>query len=181
MREMMSSPMMQQMMEHMTSNPEMLRSMLRMNPQMAELMDTRPDLARMIEDPETIQQAMRMATNPSLAREMTRNADLNMANLNTSAGGHNALMQAHQDILDPLASALSSSGGSAPQTLNTYDEQPDRNAAPLANPWGAPPAHAAPTPSTGATASPAPATPAMPGQNPMAAMMGMGGNSFGNP
>merc|ERR1719293_137364 len=106
-----------------------------------------------MEDPETIQQAMRMATNPSLAREMTRNADLNMANLNASAGGHNALMQAHHDILDPLASALSSSGGGASQSLNTYDEQPDRNAAPLANPWGAPAAPAASTPSA-ATASP---------------------------
>merc|ERR1719491_733330 len=180
MREAMANPMIQGMVQQMTSNPETLRAMMRMKPQMAQLMDSRPDIARMMEDPETVQQALRMYTNPSLAREMTRSQDLAMGSLNTSAGGHNALLQAHQDFLDPLHQAMSSSGGAASQqNLNTYDgQQSDRNFAPLANPWGASPAPAAPAPSAGATTSPAPATPSMPmGQNPMAAMMGMGGGA----
>ena len=41
------------------SNPEMLRAMVRMNPQLNELMEQRPEIARMLEDPELLQQSLR--------------------------------------------------------------------------------------------------------------------------
>lgn len=43
----------------MMSNPDMLRAMVRMNPQLNELMEQRPEIARMLEDPELLQQSMR--------------------------------------------------------------------------------------------------------------------------
>ena len=43
------------------SNPEMLRAMVRMNPQLNELMEQRPEIARMLEDPELLQQSLRHA------------------------------------------------------------------------------------------------------------------------
>ena len=39
----------------------MLRAMVRMNPQLNELMEQRPEIARMLEDPELLQQSLRHA------------------------------------------------------------------------------------------------------------------------
>merc|ERR1719174_716842 len=92
MQQMMSSPMVQQMM----SDPETIRAMVRMNPQMNQLMEQRPEIARILEDPEMLQQSMRMAANPSLMREMIRNADRSIGQLDAVPGGHAALRRAHE-------------------------------------------------------------------------------------
>merc|ERR1719236_368079 len=103
----MSSPMVQQMM----SDPETVRAMMRMNPQMNQLMEQRPEIARILEDPEMLQQSMRMATNPSLMREMMRNADRSIGNLDVMPGGHNALRRAHEEVADPLYDAMTGGQG----------------------------------------------------------------------
>merc|ERR550539_1202745 len=105
MQQIMSSPMVQQMM----SNPEMVRAMMRMNPQLNELMERRPEIARLLEDPEVLQQSMRMMANPSLMREMTRNADRAIGQLDAMPGGHNALVRAHEEFADPLFEAMAGS------------------------------------------------------------------------
>merc|ERR1719183_2736008 len=106
-RQLMDSPMVQQMM----SNPETLRGMMRMNPRMNQLMEQRPEIARMLEDPELIQQSMRMMSNPELMREMTRNQDRAMGQLNVMPGGHQALQRAHEEYMDPLLNAMSGGNG----------------------------------------------------------------------
>merc|ERR1719226_317327 len=105
MQQLMQSPMVQQMM----SDPETIRAMMRMNPQLNQLMEQRPEIARMLEDPEVLQQSMRMMANPSLMREMTRNADRAIGQLDAMPGGHNALVRAHEDIADPLFNAMAGS------------------------------------------------------------------------
>merc|ERR1712054_325827 len=102
----MDSPMMQSMM----SDPNMIRSMMSMNPQLQQLMEQRPEIARMFEDPEFLQQSMQMMRNPSLMREMQRNADRAMGQLDVMPGGHNALVRAHSDMVDPLMAALTGQG-----------------------------------------------------------------------
>merc|ERR1719456_2216592 len=92
------------------SDPETMRAMVRMNPQLSQLMEQRPEIARMLEDPEMLQQSMRMAANPSLMREMMRNADRAMGNLDVMPGGHNALRRAHEDFADPLYAAMQGTG-----------------------------------------------------------------------
>merc|ERR1719401_2225167 len=135
----MNSPMVQQMM----SDPEMMRSMIRMNPQLNQLMEQRPEIARMLEDPEVMQQSMQMMRNPSLMREMQRNADRAIGNLDVMPGGHNALVHAHEDVVDPLMAAFSGSGhGSEGVDLNlaAYAQQAEGspNNDTLPNPWGPP-------------------------------------------
>merc|ERR1711957_1024251 len=112
----MNSPMVQQMFE----NPDMLRAMMRMNPRMNALMEERPEIARMLDDPETIRQSMRMMSNPSLMREMTRNSDRALGNLDAMPGGHQALLRAHEEYIDPLYNAMSSTNGGAGADVNTY-------------------------------------------------------------
>lgn len=157
-QQMMNSPMMQQMM----SNPETMRSMMRMNPRMNQLMEQRPEIARMLEDPELMQQSMRMMANPELMREMTRNQDRAMGQLNVMPGGHQALVRAHEEYMDPLHAAMSGGSGAAGTDLPTYN---DAAAAPnneaLPNPWGgAPVSTPAVTTTPSMPATPAPASPA---------------------
>merc|ERR1719401_152823 len=137
MQELMASPMVQQMM----SDPEIMRAMIRMNPRMNQLMEQRPEIARLLEDPEVLQQSMRMMANPSLMREMTRNADRAIGQLDAMPGGHNALVRAHEDIADPLFNAFSggSQGNSAADVaVYAQDTAGGPNNEALPNPWGAP-------------------------------------------
>merc|ERR1719343_1291745 len=109
MQQFMNSPFVQQLM----GNPDMVRAMMRMNPQMNQLMEQRPEIARLLEDPELLQQSMEMMRNPALMREMTRNSDRALGNLDAMPGGHNALVRAHEEIADPIFAALSGSNGEA--------------------------------------------------------------------
>merc|ERR1719198_159084 len=121
MKQIMNSPMVQQMM----SNPETVRAMMRMNPQLSQLMEQRPEIGRLLEDPEVLQQSMRMMANPSLMREMTRNADRALGNLDAMPGGHQALVRAHEEYIDPLYNAMSSNGSSstAPEGVASYSAE----------------------------------------------------------
>jgi len=156
-----------------------------------QLMEERPEIARVLDDPEMMRQSMQMIRNPSLMREFQRNSDRAIGHLDVMPGGHNALARAHEEMVDPLMAAMTNRGQDAASAVDaaTYASQTEGapNNEALPNPWGAPPAAAAPAPA----ASPAPAvsgaspapfaslpSPAVPSQatsaqqaNPMAAMM----------
>merc|ERR1719517_61165 len=138
-QQMLQNPMVQQMI----SDPEMVRSMMRMNPQLNQLMERQPEIARLLEDPEMLQQSMRMVANPSLMREMTRNTDRAIGRLDVMPGGHNALVRAHQEVADPLFDALAGGAGASEgitAAASDYAAQtegrPTNDALP--NPWGPP-------------------------------------------
>merc|ERR1719161_3219150 len=120
----------------------MMRAMIRMNPQLNQLMEQRPEIARILEDPETLQQSMRMMSNPALMREMTRNADRAIGNLDAMPGGHNALVRAHEEFADPLYNAMTNNadgaGGSAATAAYAQQTAGNPNSQALPNPWGAP-------------------------------------------
>jgi len=201
MRQIMESPMMQQMM----SDPETMRGIFRMNPQLNDLLERNPQMARMLEDPELMQQAMRAATNPSLMREMMRQQDQAMGRLDVMPGGHAALSQLHNEFIDPLHNAMHGSAGGAatgPSEANVaaYANQaaggPSADAMP--NPFGGstapPPAPTMPSPApvpaagypTPAAVAPASATPgtapaAPTAQQVQAAQANAVGNLMGNP
>jgi len=173
MQQLMNSPWVQQMLD----NPEMLRGMMRMNPRMNELMESRPEIARMMDDPDMLRQSVRMMSNPSLMREMTRNADRALGNLDAMPGGHQALVRAHEEYIDPLYNAMSSSSNGGAAGVNSYTAESAPNTEALANPWGPPPA-AAPAPSP----TPAMGQPSTPASNPLmpsAGAMGMNANQQG--
>lgn len=155
-QQLMSNPMVQQMM----SDPETIRAMARMNPQLNALMEQRPEIARLLEDPEMMQQSMRMMANPALMREMTRNADRAIGQLDSMPGGHNALRRAHEEYADPLFDALTgrstNAAGQASVTAYTQSTQGMPNSEALPNPWGPPPV-ATPAPPRPAAQPTAPA------------------------
>merc|ERR1712100_498817 len=117
------------MVQQMMENPDMMRMMMQMNPQTRQLMEENPEIARLLEDPETLQQSARMMANPSLMREMMRNADTAMGRLDAMPGGHAALQQMHSDMIDPLHEAMhgGSGGGNAQAAEYSEDAQGHRN------------------------------------------------------
>jgi ubiquilin len=176
MQQLMNSPMVQQMM----SNPETMRAMMRMNPQLNQLMETRPEIARLLDDPEVMQQSMRMMANPSLMREMMRNQDRAIGQLNAIPGGENALARAHQEVVDPLLEAFSGGGNNGSAEINQYSHSTEGapNTESLPNPWGPSPAQTpsipAPAPAVGGVTPVSQSNPSAPNPfatNPFAAMM----------
>ncbi|CAN4109784.1 unnamed protein product [Withania somnifera] len=159
MRDMMNMPLVQNLM----NNPETIRILIMNNPQMREIMDRNPELAHVLNDPATLRQTMEAARNPELMREMMRNTDRAMSNIESSPEGFNMLRRMYENVQEPFlnASALSGDarndvasnpfaallgtqgGGQGRQQSNnppttgseTTDNLPAPNTNPLPNPW----------------------------------------------
>ncbi|CAF1563373.1 unnamed protein product [Adineta ricciae] len=159
-RQLMESPMVQSI----TSNPDLLRSLLLSNPQMRDLMERNPEISHLMNNPDLLRQTMEYARNPSALQELMRNHDRALSNLESIPGGFNALQRIYHDVQEPMYSAAQEQFGNNPfAQLFTGNEASTasrtENTGPLPNPWaprgtGASTAATAPNnqqPSTGST------------------------------
>lgn len=156
--EIMSMPAIQNLM----NDPEIIRNFMMNDPQMREVIDRNPELAHVLNDPSTLRQTMEATRNPELMREMMRNTDRAMSNIESLPEGFNMLRRMYENVQEPLLSATSVSGdnidgpGSNPfaalMGIQTGGQVEDRsttpstmssdansgsvpNASPLPNPW----------------------------------------------
>ncbi|KAK7379711.1 hypothetical protein VNO78_34400 [Psophocarpus tetragonolobus] len=106
MREIMNSPAMQNLM----NNPEIVRNLIMNNPQMQELMDRNPELAHILNDPSTLRQTLEATRNPEIMREMMRNTDRAMSNIESSPEGFNMLRRMYENIQEPFLNATTMAG-----------------------------------------------------------------------
>lgn len=158
MREIMNLPAIQNLM----NNPDLMRNLIMANPQMREIIDRNPDLAHILNDPSTLRQTLEAARNPELMREMMRNTDRAMSNIESSPEGFNMLRRMYETVQEPFLNATTmgaeagAAAGSNPfaallggaqnrdratdplATGETNNESPAPNTNPLPNPWGAP-------------------------------------------
>ena len=160
MRELMNLPVIQNMM----NNPDLMRNLIMSNPQMREIIDRNPELAHVLNDPSTLRQTLEAARNPEIMREMMRNTDRAMSNIESSPEGFNMLRRMYETVQEPFLNATTMSGetGSSvgsnpfaallgnqgttqsgdwpPNSLITGSEaatgSPAPNTNPLPNPWG---------------------------------------------
>lgn len=100
-REMMNMPTVQSLM----NNPELMRTLIMSNPQMSQIIDRNPDLAHILNDPGTLRQTLDAARNPELMREMMRNTDRAMSNIEASPEGFNMLRRMYETVQEPLLNA----------------------------------------------------------------------------
>ena len=63
---------------------------------MWEIIDRRPDLAHILNDLGTLRQTLDVARNPELMREVMRNTDKAMRNIETSPEGFNMLWRMYE-------------------------------------------------------------------------------------
>ncbi|KAG8092416.1 hypothetical protein GUJ93_ZPchr0012g20065 [Zizania palustris] len=101
MREIMNMPMMQNLM----NNPDLIRNMIMNNPQMREIIDRNPDLAHVLNDPSVLRQTLEAARNPEIMREMMRNTDRAMSNIESSPEGFNMLRRMYETVQEPFLNA----------------------------------------------------------------------------
>ncbi|CAA2978481.1 ubiquitin domain-containing DSK2a-like [Olea europaea subsp. europaea] len=107
MREIMNMPAMQSLM----NNPEIVRSLIMSNPQMRDIIDRNPELGHILNDPSILRQTLEAARNPELMREMMRNTDRAMSNIESSPEGFNMLRRMYENVQEPFLNATSLGGG----------------------------------------------------------------------
>ncbi|CAN0926110.1 Ubiquitin domain-containing protein DSK2b [Linum grandiflorum] len=101
MRDIMNMPAIQSMM----NNPELMRSLIMSNPQMRDIIDRNPELGHVLNDPSVLRQTLEAARNPELMREMMRNTDRAMSNIEASPEGFNMLRRMYENVQEPFLSA----------------------------------------------------------------------------
>ncbi|GFQ01854.1 ubiquitin domain-containing protein dsk2b [Phtheirospermum japonicum] len=109
MRDIMNTPAIQSLM----NNPEFMRSLIMSNPQMREIIDRNPELAHVLNDPSILRQTLEAARNPELMREMMRNTDRAMSNIESSPEGFNMLRRMYENVQEPFLNASTIGGGGA--------------------------------------------------------------------
>ncbi|CEG45154.1 Ubiquitin-like protein [Plasmopara halstedii] len=109
-RQMMDSPMMQ----NILSNPDIMRNIMQSNPAMQQLMEQNPQFSHIMNDPELLRQSVEAVRNPAAMREMMRNQDTALRNIESHPEGFNALRRMYHDVQEPLMNAAAS-GTPAPR------------------------------------------------------------------
>ncbi|XP_051183458.1 ubiquitin domain-containing protein DSK2a [Lolium perenne] len=107
-------------MQNLINSPDLIRDLIMNNPQMRELVDRNPDLAHVLNDPSILRQTVEAARNPELMREMMRNTDRAMSNIESSPEGFNMLRRMYENVQEPFLNATTMAG------------EGDRNANPFA-------------------------------------------------
>ncbi|KAA8546173.1 hypothetical protein F0562_020933 [Nyssa sinensis] len=107
MREIMNMPAIQNLM----NNPDLMRSLIMNNSQMREIIDRNPELAHILNDPAILRQTLETARNPLLMREMMRNTDRAMSNIESSPEGFNMLRRMYENVQEPFLNATTMAGG----------------------------------------------------------------------
>ncbi|KAI9365852.1 hypothetical protein BD770DRAFT_417555 [Pilaira anomala] len=185
MRQMMDSPFMQNIM----GNTDFVRSIIMSNPQMKALVEQNPELGHVISDPAFLRQSMEMMRNPELMREMQRNNDRALSNIEAIPGGFNHLRRMYNSVQGPLESAMGNNSAGSSDEANerlarelNVESVPENslNTQALPNPWAAPASNTANNNHTN-TSNTSPANPfaAMGGngsENPLAALLGGDGS-----
>ncbi|ETI46074.1 hypothetical protein F441_09458 [Phytophthora nicotianae CJ01A1] len=190
-RQMMDSPMMQSIL----NNPDIMRNIMQSNPAMQQLMEQNPQLNHIMNDPELLRQSMEAMRNPAAMREMMRNQDTALRNIESHPEGFNALRRMYHDVQEPLMDAAASgtpaprgpaftmpgvAGGSsnASSTSSTAQSQSSSTSSTpaAANPWATPSATTGTASTDAAGAATNPWGAGMGGLGGMGGMGGLGGN-----
>ncbi|KAL2936841.1 Ubiquitin domain-containing protein DSK2b [Bienertia sinuspersici] len=106
MREIMNMPAIQSLM----NNPDLMRNLIMSNPQMRDIIDRNPELAHILNDPSILRQTLETARNPELMREMMRNTDRAMSNIESSPEGFNMLRRMYENVQEPFLNATTMAG-----------------------------------------------------------------------
>ncbi|KAK1932845.1 hypothetical protein X943_001062 [Babesia divergens] len=106
--------------------------------------ETQRMLRELTSDSDLMQQVMRAASNPEMAKELARQADTAWRNIEALPGGFRALYQMHRNIQQPLWQAITNGGPRGGTSTSRYGHttppKPTEplNVEPLPNPWAAP-------------------------------------------
>lgn len=106
----MNSPLLDQLF----SNPEIMKNILgggggNGNSPMKKIYEKNPELEQMMNDPALMKETLKALRNPEYQKEMMRNNDRALSNLEIIPEGFNALRKAYSSIQEPMMQALDDS------------------------------------------------------------------------
>lgn len=144
MRQMSSNPM------------EMLQSLFGGMQRMQSLMERNPEVNHLLSNPDVLRESLEMVRNPAALQEVMRNYDRALNNMESMPGGYNALRRMYTEFQEPLQSAFQEQfntnqfaspqtnpeGGTQDSEANASELPRTENRDPLPNPWAAPAAGA---------------------------------------
>ncbi|KAI9164637.1 hypothetical protein H9P43_008496 [Blastocladiella emersonii ATCC 22665] len=149
------------MVEAMMGNPDLMHTMMMMDPRLRQMAESNPDVARMLRDPAFLRQMLTTSRNPAAMREMWKTQDRALANLEMLPGGFNALQRMYKSTAGALPGAAAPVANPAEDARRnravaarlgaTPVEQGTLNTTALPNPWAARPPPAAARTSVRAT------------------------------
>ncbi|KAI9593394.1 hypothetical protein BDF19DRAFT_415504 [Syncephalis fuscata] len=138
-------------MKGLMSNSNFMREMLMNHPQMKKLAEENVEVAHMLRHPELFE-TMVASQKPQIMREMLRNNDRAISNIEAMPGGFNHLQQMYKGVQEPLMEAERPKNESTdamnrafamrfnitPTTIQDIIDKDQPNSAALPNPWQAP-------------------------------------------
>lgn len=130
------------LMSTLTQNPEIMKQMVMSDPRIQRIVENNPEINQVFSDPRFMRQIMEMSSNPNALKELQRNQDRALANMEMLPGGFNALQRMYQ-TLAPLEQQSDNNlereeenNRRIAQRLNVQPvQQQILNSEPLPNPW----------------------------------------------
>lgn len=119
-------------------NPDIFKNMIESIPGIKKEMKANPELSKMIESPQMMEEMSKLAEDPEYMNTQMKNADIAMAKLETIPGGFNILRSTLKTYQDPLINALGGRGGST-ISFEKGIANGKINKTPAPNPWGTQP------------------------------------------
>ena len=126
--------------QSMLNSPEIMSSILEADPRFSEMAEKNPEIRSVMRDPAFIKQTLETLKNPVTRKELMRNQDRQLSNIEALPGGFNYLSSIFNDLKDPLGDSPDPSTEEANQRLaqvlgaDTSQSQ-GPNLTPLPNPW----------------------------------------------
>lgn len=144
----MMNPIMRQM---SSNPMETLQSLFGGMQRMQALMERNPEVNHLLSNPDVLRESLEMVRNPAALQEVMRNYDRALNNMESMPGGYNALRRMYTEFQEPLQSAFqeqfTTNQFASPQTnpdgstndtdasANAADQPRTENRDPLPNPW----------------------------------------------
>ena len=125
--------------QNMLSDPNFMQNAMNTNPEMQGLLDSNPELRQMFNDPDFLRSSMEMMRDPSAMRNMMRNQDLAMSQIENTPGGFSALRRMYEDVQEPMMDAMGGGREENNDESGNRDGQHEGSGAAgmaMPNPWG---------------------------------------------
>ncbi|CAA9988346.1 ubiquitin-like protein, putative [Plasmodium knowlesi strain H] len=121
----------------MFDNSDFLKSIMDSNKQLQKLREKNSEIHHMLNDSQSLKQSFEMIKNPSLMKELMRNTDRAISNIEAIPGGFNTLRRMYHNIQEPMYAASEASNENKKNKIKHYDlkasSPPTSEAFP--NPW----------------------------------------------
>lgn len=134
--------------DQMMNNPDMMNSLLGGMQRMQSLMERNPEVNHLLSNPELLRESLEMVRNPAALQEVMRNYDRALNNMESMPGGYNVLRRMYTEFQEPLMSAFqdqfntnqfsstnTEGANNDSESATNESQQRTENRDPLPNPW----------------------------------------------